>query len=38
LNNPDMKLSAYRIDEGGVRSRQLIARAIVAGRQMEEQA
>ncbi|ETI58841.1 Rieske (2Fe-2S) protein [Sphingobium sp. C100] len=38
LNNPDMKLSAYRIDEGGVRSRQLIARAIAAGRQMEEQA
>jgi vanillate O-demethylase monooxygenase subunit len=29
--NPDMKLSAYRIDEGGVRARQIIARAIRAG-------
>lgn len=28
--NPDLKLSAYRIDEGGVRARQLIARAIRA--------
>lgn len=28
--NPDLKLSAYRIDEGGVRARQLIARAIKA--------
>jgi vanillate O-demethylase monooxygenase subunit len=28
LANPDLKLSAYRIDEGGVRARQLIARAI----------
>ena len=27
-SNPDLKLSAYRIDEGGVRSRQLISRAI----------
>ncbi|MDF2638483.1 MAG: Rieske (2Fe-2S) protein [Novosphingobium lindaniclasticum] len=26
--NPDMRLSAYRIDEGGVRARQIIARAI----------
>lgn len=26
--NPDLKLAAYRIDEGGVRARQLIARAI----------
>ncbi|WP_225206099.1 Rieske 2Fe-2S domain-containing protein [Novosphingobium huizhouense] len=26
--NPDLKLSAYRIDEGGVRARQIIARAI----------
>jgi vanillate O-demethylase monooxygenase subunit len=26
--NPDLKLAAYRIDEGGVRSRQLIVRAI----------
>lgn len=26
--NPDLKLSAYRIDEGGVRARQMIARAI----------
>jgi phenylpropionate dioxygenase-like ring-hydroxylating dioxygenase large terminal subunit len=29
--NPDLSLSAYRIDEGGVRARQLIARAIKAG-------
>lgn len=28
--NPDMRLSAYRIDEGGVRARQIIARAIKA--------
>jgi vanillate O-demethylase monooxygenase subunit len=28
--NPDLKLSAYRIDEGGVRARQIIARAIKA--------
>jgi phenylpropionate dioxygenase-like ring-hydroxylating dioxygenase large terminal subunit len=28
--NPDLKLMAYRIDEGGVRARQLIARAIAA--------
>jgi vanillate O-demethylase monooxygenase subunit len=28
--NPDLKLSAYRIDEGGVRARQMIARAIAA--------
>ena len=28
--NPDLKLAAYRIDEGGVRARQLIARAIRA--------
>ena len=26
--NPELKLSAYRIDEGGTRSRQMIARAI----------
>lgn len=30
LANPDLKLSAYRIDEGGVRARQMIARAIAA--------
>ncbi|HEX8057569.1 MAG TPA: aromatic ring-hydroxylating dioxygenase subunit alpha [Novosphingobium sp.] len=29
--NPDLKLAAYRIDEGGVRARQIIARAIKAG-------
>ncbi|MCJ2185870.1 aromatic ring-hydroxylating dioxygenase subunit alpha [Novosphingobium beihaiensis] len=28
--NPDLKLNAYRIDEGGTRARQLIARAIKA--------
>lgn len=28
--NPDLSLSAYRIDEGGVRARQVIARAIKA--------
>lgn len=28
--NPDLKLQAYRIDEGGVRARQLISRAIKA--------
>ncbi|MDE2620504.1 MAG: aromatic ring-hydroxylating dioxygenase subunit alpha [Sphingomonadales bacterium] len=28
--NPDLKLAAYRIDEGGVRARQMIARAIRA--------
>ena len=28
--NPDLKLAAYRIDEGGVRARQMIARAIAA--------
>ena len=27
-SNPDLSLTAYRIDEGGVRSRQQIARAI----------
>jgi vanillate O-demethylase monooxygenase subunit len=32
--HPDLSLTAYRIDEGGVRSRQLIARAIRA-QQME---
>lgn len=31
--NPDLKLSAYRIDEGGVRARQIIARAIKNGQQ-----
>ncbi|HET9629268.1 MAG TPA: aromatic ring-hydroxylating dioxygenase subunit alpha [Novosphingobium sp.] len=30
LANPDLRLSAYRIDEGGVRARQMIARAIAA--------
>lgn len=30
LANPDLKLQAYRIDEGGVRARQLIARAKAA--------
>ncbi len=35
--NPDLKLSAYRIDEGGVRARQIIARAIAGGRQGAEQ-
>lgn len=28
LANPDLKLAAYRIDEGGTRARQIIARAI----------
>ncbi|MEJ5975339.1 aromatic ring-hydroxylating dioxygenase subunit alpha [Novosphingobium sp. PS1R-30] len=36
--NPDLKLSAYRIDEGGVRARQIIARAIKAGGQSAEAA
>ncbi|MCH7627520.1 MULTISPECIES: Rieske 2Fe-2S domain-containing protein [Novosphingobium] len=35
--NPDLKLSAYRIDEGGVRARQIIARAIAGERQGAEQ-
>ncbi|WP_219892984.1 aromatic ring-hydroxylating dioxygenase subunit alpha [Aquisediminimonas profunda] len=35
LANPDLKLAAYRIDEGGVRARQIIARRI---RQAEEAA
>lgn len=30
-NNPDLKLTAYSIDQGGVRARQIIARAIKAG-------
>ncbi|MFT4025426.1 MAG: aromatic ring-hydroxylating dioxygenase subunit alpha [Novosphingobium sp.] len=34
--NPDLSLQAYRIDEGGVRARQVIARAIKA--QMAERA
>lgn len=29
--NPDLRLTAYRIDEGGVRARQIIARAIKMG-------
>lgn len=29
--NPDLRLAAYRIDEGGTRARQIIARAIKAG-------
>lgn len=33
--NPDLRLAAYRIDEGGTRARQIIARAIKAGRQDE---
>lgn len=33
--NPDLGLAAYRIDEGGTRARQIIARAIKAGRQDE---
>ena len=31
--NPDLQLAAYRIDEGGVRARQIIARAIKAQQQ-----
>jgi vanillate O-demethylase monooxygenase subunit len=38
LANPDLRLSAYRIDEGGVRARQLIARAIADGRRDGEAA
>jgi phenylpropionate dioxygenase-like ring-hydroxylating dioxygenase large terminal subunit len=38
LANPDLKLSAYRIDEGGVRARQIITRAIKAQRQASEAA
>lgn len=30
LKNPDMRLNAYAIDQGGVRSRQMISRAIKA--------
>jgi vanillate O-demethylase monooxygenase subunit len=33
--NPDLRLQAYRIDEGGVRARQVIARAIKAARETE---
>lgn len=31
--NPDLKLRAYSIDQGGVRARQIIARAIAAGKE-----
>jgi len=31
--NPDLSLTAYRIDEGGVRARQQIARAMAASQQ-----
>ncbi|EQB18335.1 Rieske 2Fe-2S domain-containing protein [Sphingobium lactosutens] len=34
--NPGLKLSAYRIDEGGVRSRQVIKRKIAASAKVEE--
>ncbi len=36
IANPDLKLAAYRIDEGGVRARQLIARAIKAAHSAAE--
>lgn len=36
INNPDLRLSAYRIDEGGVRARQLIKRAIDGQEKMME--
>ena len=36
IANPDLKLAAYRIDEGGVRARQLIARAIKAAHSVAE--
>ena len=32
--NPDLKLTAYNIDEGGTRSRQIIARAIRAAEEV----
>lgn len=38
LANPDLKLAAYRIDEGGVRSRQVINRAIEGRRPGKEAA
>lgn len=31
--NPDLRLTAYRIDEGGTRARQIIARAVKAEQQ-----
>jgi vanillate O-demethylase monooxygenase subunit len=34
-SNSDLKLTAYRIDEGGVRARQIIARAINAGQERD---
>jgi phenylpropionate dioxygenase-like ring-hydroxylating dioxygenase large terminal subunit len=36
--NPDLALTAYRIDEGGVRARQQIARAIARQQQAEQPA
>ena len=38
LANPDLKLNAYNIDQGGVRARQIIARLIRAQSSAEEQA
>jgi len=37
LANPDRKLAAYRIDEGGVRARQIIARKMRASSEASEQ-